>query len=122
MILIQMIVNKYMERIDINQMVEKNIEKANVKRVKKGQKPLKAKAVMNVRTIEEERELEEKKEAELKERVTKQVESEYPDAYRETLVVLDATTGQNALVQAREFSDVAKISANHRWSHRLRYT
>ena len=46
MILIQMIVNKYMERIDINQMVEKNIEKANVKRVKKGQKPLKAKAVM----------------------------------------------------------------------------
>ena len=73
MILIQMIVNKYMERIDINQMVEKNIEKANVKRVKKGQKPLKAKAVMNVRTIEEERELEEKK-AELKERVTKQVE------------------------------------------------
>ena len=37
-------------------------------------------------------------------------ESEYPDAYRETLVVLDATTGQNALVQAREFSDVAKIS------------
>ena len=74
MILIQMIVNKYMERIDINQMVEKNIEKANVKRVKKGQKPLKAKAVMNVRTIEEERELKEKKEAELKERVTKQVE------------------------------------------------
>ena len=74
MILIQLIVNKYMERIDINQMVEKNIEKANVKRVKKGQKPLKAKAVMNVRTIEEERELEEKKEAELKERVTKQVE------------------------------------------------
>ena len=37
-------------------------------------------------------------------------EKEYPEAYRETLVVLDATTGQNALVQAREFSDVAKIS------------
>ena len=71
MILIQLVVNKYMERIDINQMVEKNIEKANVKRVKK---PLKAKAVMNVRTIEEERELEQKKDAELKERVTKQVE------------------------------------------------
>ena len=29
------------------------------------------------------------------------LESEYPDAYRETLVVLDATTGQNALVQAK---------------------
>lgn len=38
------------------------------------------------------------------------LEKEYPEAYRETLVVLDATTGQNALVQAREFSDVAKIS------------
>ena len=44
------------------------------------------------------------------ERLIKSLESEYPDAYRETLVVLDATTGQNALVQAREFSDVAKIS------------
>lgn len=35
---------------------------------------------------------------------------EYPDAYRETLVVLDATTGQNALSQAREFSEVADIT------------
>lgn len=43
-------------------------------------------------------------------KINKILESEYPDAYRETLVVLDATTGQNALVQAREFSDVAKIS------------
>lgn len=74
MILVQIVVNKYMERIDINQMVEKNIEKANVKRVKKGQKPLKAKPVLSVRTIEEERELEEKKDAELKDRVSKQVE------------------------------------------------
>ena len=43
-------------------------------------------------------------------KINKILESEYPDAYRETLVVLDAPTGQNALVQAREFSDVAKIS------------
>lgn len=43
-------------------------------------------------------------------KINKILESEYPDAYRETLVVLDATTGQNALVQAKEFSDVAKIS------------
>ena len=35
---------------------------------------------------------------------------EYPDAYRETLVVLDGTTGQNALVQAKEFSEVANIT------------
>lgn len=43
-------------------------------------------------------------------KINKILEKEYPDAYRETLVVLDATTGQNALVQAREFSEVAKIS------------
>ena len=43
-------------------------------------------------------------------KINRILEKEYPDAYRETLVVLDATTGQNALVQAREFSDVVKIS------------
>ncbi len=43
-------------------------------------------------------------------KINKILENEYPDAYRETLVVLDATTGQNALVQAKEFSDIAKIS------------
>ncbi len=35
---------------------------------------------------------------------------EYPDAYRETLVVLDGTTGQNALVQAKEFAEVTDLS------------
>ncbi len=35
---------------------------------------------------------------------------EYPDVWRETLIVLDATTGQNALNQAREFSEVADIT------------
>ncbi len=35
---------------------------------------------------------------------------ECPEMYRETLVVVDATTGQNALNQAREFSEVADIS------------
>lgn len=38
------------------------------------------------------------------------LEREYPDAYRETLVVLDATTGQNALVQARQFLEAADIT------------
>ena len=38
------------------------------------------------------------------------LEREYPEAYRETLVVLDGTTGQNALAQAREFSEVADIT------------
>ena len=35
-------------------------------------------------------------------KINRILEKEYPDAYRETLVVLDATTGQNALNQARE--------------------
>ena len=38
------------------------------------------------------------------------IEREFPEAYRETLVVLDGTTGQNALAQAREFSEVADIT------------
>lgn len=35
---------------------------------------------------------------------------EYADAYLETLLVLDGTTGQNALVQAREFSEAADVT------------
>ena len=35
---------------------------------------------------------------------------EFPEAYRETLVVLDGTTGQNALSQARQFMEVADIT------------
>ena len=73
-IITQLIINKYMERIDVNEMVEKNIEKVNAKRIKQGQKPLKAKPVMNVRTLEEEQELEKKKQAEVKERVSEQIE------------------------------------------------
>ena len=38
------------------------------------------------------------------------IDKEYPDAYRETLVVLDGTTGQNALEQARQFREVADIT------------
>ena len=38
------------------------------------------------------------------------VDREFPDAHRENLIVLDGTTGQNALVQAREFGDVADLT------------
>ncbi len=38
------------------------------------------------------------------------IEREFPDAHRENLVVLDATTGQNALNQAREFGAVADLT------------
>ena len=43
-------------------------------------------------------------------KINRILEKEYPDAFRETLVVLDATTGQNALAQAREFSECAEIT------------
>lgn len=35
---------------------------------------------------------------------------EFPDAHRENLVVLDGTTGQNALQQAKEFREVADLT------------
>ena len=38
------------------------------------------------------------------------IDREFPDAYRENFNVLDGTTGQNALVQAREFGEVAELS------------
>ena len=38
------------------------------------------------------------------------IDREFPEAFRETLVVLDATTGQNALQQAKEFNEVADIT------------
>ena len=37
------------------------------------------------------------------------IDREYPEACRETLLVLDATTGQNAMFQAKEFMEVAKL-------------
>lgn len=38
------------------------------------------------------------------------IDREFPDAHRENLVVLDGTTGQNALVQAREFAEAADLT------------
>ena len=43
-------------------------------------------------------------------KINRILEKEFPQAFRETLVVLDGTTGQNALAQAREFSQVAEIT------------
>lgn len=43
-------------------------------------------------------------------KIDRVIDREYPEAYRETLVVLDGTTGQNALSQAKQFSEVAPIS------------
>lgn len=38
------------------------------------------------------------------------IDREFPNAHRENLIVLDGTTGQNALAQAREFSEVAELT------------
>ena len=38
------------------------------------------------------------------------IDREFPDAHRENLIVLDGTTGQNAMVQAREFGEVAGLT------------
>ena len=43
-------------------------------------------------------------------KINRILDKEYPEAYRENLIVLDATTGQNALVQAKQFMEAADIT------------
>ena len=43
-------------------------------------------------------------------KINRIIDKEYSDAFRETLVVLDGTTGQNALAQAKQFMEVADIT------------
>ena len=43
-------------------------------------------------------------------KINRIIDREYPEAYKETLVVLDGTTGQNALAQAREFKEVTNVT------------
>ena len=43
-------------------------------------------------------------------KINRIVEREYPEAYKETLIVLDGTTGQNALAQAKQFKEATDIS------------
>ena len=43
-------------------------------------------------------------------KINRIIEREFPNAHRENLVVLDATTGQNALNQAKEFGSVADLT------------
>ncbi len=44
------------------------------------------------------------------EKINRVISRELPDAVRETLLVLDATTGQNAVIQAKEFKNAADIT------------
>lgn len=43
-------------------------------------------------------------------KINRIIDREFPDVHRENLVVLDGTTGQNALNQAREFAQVADLT------------
>ena len=43
-------------------------------------------------------------------KINRIIDREYPDACRETFIVLDGTTGQNAMAQAKQFSEVADIT------------
>lgn len=43
-------------------------------------------------------------------KINRIIEREFPEAYRETLVVLDGTTGQNAMEQARQFGEAADLT------------
>ena len=43
-------------------------------------------------------------------KISRVIDLELPDAARETLLVLDATTGQNGLIQARQFKEAAGIT------------
>ena len=44
-------------------------------------------------------------------KISRIIDRELPDAARETLRVLDATTGQNGLIQARQFKEIAGVTA-----------
>ena len=44
------------------------------------------------------------------EKINRVIDREYEGVHRETLAVLDATSGQNALVQAREFAAAANVT------------
>ena len=43
-------------------------------------------------------------------KINRIIDREYPDAHRENFIVLDGTTGQNALAQAKQFSEVADVT------------
>lgn len=44
------------------------------------------------------------------EKMNRVISKEFPEATRETLLVLDATTGKNAISQAKEFNEAAEIT------------
>ncbi len=72
----QMVVNYFLNRVDIDEMVQKNMEKANAKRAKKGLPPqqINQNAAASLKSIQAAAEIEETKKAEKIEKIKKQVE------------------------------------------------
>ncbi len=71
----QLIVNAYLNKVDMDEMIKKNLEKANAKRAKQGLPPQKISqnATMNMKNIQEAREKEEKQRNEKLEKTRQQV-------------------------------------------------
>ncbi len=44
------------------------------------------------------------------EKISRIIEREYPEAYKEVLIVLDATTGQNAVQQVKLFKEITNLN------------
>ena len=44
-------------------------------------------------------------------KISRVIDRELPGCSRETLLVLDATTGQNGLIQAKQFKEIAGVTA-----------
>ena len=44
-------------------------------------------------------------------KISRIIDRELPNAARETLLVLDGTTGQNGLIQAKQFKEIAGVTA-----------
>lgn len=66
-LVIQLIVNSYMNKVDLNEMVRQNVEKANLKRIKKGQAPIKFTPInVAAKSLEEEKQKQEEKKKALK--------------------------------------------------------
>lgn len=72
----QLFVNSYMEKIDIDEMVKKNVEKMNEKRIKQGLPPAKISqnATVSLKSIRDEQEKERQNEELKKEKIAKQIE------------------------------------------------
>jgi YidC/Oxa1 family membrane protein insertase len=72
----QLFVNSYMDKVDIDEMVKKNLEKVNKKRAKQGLPPQKISqnATASLKSIKDEQEREKQAEEQKKEKIAKQIE------------------------------------------------